>query len=148
MRLDVSIDFHDEHARLNRQREVLFIELKEVVHECRVNHDALMHGDGCADESRASAAWRHRQVVVIAILHDLGNFFRREYAYDDIRIMRLGAQLVMAVLFLDLIFPKKALAVNDLGKSLEVFFVESLVVTHATTASPFLIFSISCGTIS
>ena len=148
MRLDVSINFHDEHARLDRQREVLVIKLKEVVHERRIDHDALVHGDGCADESRASAARRHRQVVVIAVLHDLGNFFRREYAYDDIRIMRLGAQLVMAVLFLDLIFPKKALALNDLGKSLEVFFVESLVVTHATTASPFLIFSISCGTIS
>ena len=62
--------------------------------------------------------------------------------------MRLGAQLVMAVLFLDLILPKKAFAVNDLGESLQIFFIESLVVTHATTASPFLIFSISCGTIS
>ena len=148
MRLDVSIDFHDEHAWLDRQREVLFIKLKKVVHERRVNHDALVHGDGCADESRACAARRHRQVVVIAVLHDLGNFFRREHAHDDVRIVRLGTQFVMAVLFLDLIFPKKALAVNDLGKSLEVFFVESLVVTHATTASPFLIFSISCGTIS
>ena len=148
MRLDVSIDFHDEYARLDRQREVLFIKLKEVVHECRVDHDALVNRDSRTDKTRTSAARRHRQVVVIAVLHDLGNFFRREHAHDDVRIMRLGTQLVMAVLFLDFIFPKKALAVNDLGKSLEVFFVESLVVTHATTASPFLIFSISCGTIS
>ena len=60
MRLDVSIDFHDEHARFNRQREVLVIEFKEVVHERRVDHDALVHGDGCTDESRACTARRHR----------------------------------------------------------------------------------------
>ena len=148
MRLNIRIDIHDEHARLDRQREVLVIELKEVVHERRIDHDALVHGDGCTNESRAGAARRHRQVVVVAILHDLGNFFRREHAHDDVRIVRLGAQFVMAVLFLDLVLPKKALTVNDLGKSLQVFFLESLVVTHATTASPFLIFSISCGTIS
>ena len=148
MRLDIRIDFHDEHARLDRQREVLVIKLQEVVHERRVDHDALVHSDGCTDETRAGAARRHGQMLVIAVLHDLGNFFRREHAHDDVRIVRLGTQFVMAVLFLDLVLPKKTVAVNDLGKSLEVFFVESLVGIHATTASPFLIFSISCGTIS
>ena len=133
---DIGRDFHEQHARLDRQREVLFIEFEDVVHERHVDHEAVLDGDGCTDEARAGAARRHDDVVLLGIRHKLRDFFGRRDADDDVRVAALATELVVAVLLVDVVLVEHALFRDDREDCLVVVLIDFLVCAHAFSPFP------------
>ena len=78
-RIDQSMVFEQfvnlvgDHARLDHNHHVLFVDFDDLVHAVKIEHNPAVNGHRSAGESTARAARGHRDQFPVGQLHNLGN---------------------------------------------------------------------------
>ena len=93
-----------EDARLDRDDQVLLVIAEDLVHLCGGDHDSTVLSHGATRQCGTSAGRRHRYLVVVADLHDCGDFLGRRGLNEHLRhSLAIDAHLIMTKVLVDLI---------------------------------------------
>ncbi|MPN12006.1 hypothetical protein SDC9_159316 [bioreactor metagenome] len=93
------------------------VKLQNAVHDRHVQHDAALNGHSAPHQTAAGAPGYHRNVVLVSVLHDFGDFLGGAHLQKNLREPADAAQLVVAVVFVDVLPGQHILLVH---KALEI----------------------------
>ena len=133
---------HQQHTGLNGNRQIIGVQLQNLVHFGGFKQDAAMDGHCRTNQAGAAAPDSHGDRTLPGMAHNGGDFFSGMYPNQNFRHAGNAAQFVMGIIGIDGIAHQHIGLPDDFLQSGDVR--HSYLIIHQDTP---LIFSISLGTI-